>query len=98
MRRRLLDVTAYTTFDFLDARAEGVDWTDEAVAVLDVDAPKGEESVTLAVELDPSDLDGVERHVDRLDLSPEQARTLADELGDAAADAESGGRESGRRG
>lgn len=86
MDRRLLDVTARTTLDFLDARAEGVDWTDEAAAVLDVYTPRDDEAVTLALELDPSDLEHVPQHADRVGLSAEQARTLAADL-EAAADA-----------
>ena len=84
MRRRLLDVTAYTTLDFVDASAFGVDWTDEAPAVVDVDTPDASEDATgvvrLSVELDGTRLDEVAPHVDRLELSPAQARTLAEDL------------------
>ncbi|WP_459879194.1 hypothetical protein [Halorubrum gandharaense] len=44
--RRHLDVTANTTFDFLDVRVFGDDWETETVAVLDVESPRGEETVT----------------------------------------------------
>lgn len=90
MNRRLLDVDAYTTFDFLDARARGVGWTDEAVAVLDVDAPEDGGTVAVALELDPRDLDHVDHHADRLALTPAQARTLAAALEAAAETAETG--------
>lgn len=84
MRRRLLDVTAYTTLDFVDASAFGIDWTDEAPAVVDVDVPDEHEDaagvVRLEIELDGTDLERVTPHVDRLHLSPAQARTLADDL------------------
>jgi hypothetical protein len=84
MRRRLLDVTAYTTLDFADAVAFGIDWTDEAPAVVDVDTPDDHEDaegvVRLSVELDGTDLERVTPHVDRLNLSPAQARTLAEDL------------------
>ncbi len=84
MRRRLLGVTAYTTLDFVDASAYGIDWTDEAPAVVDVDTPDDHEDlddvVRLSVELDGTQLEEVPPHVDRLDLSPAQARTLAEEL------------------
>jgi hypothetical protein len=93
MRRRLLDVTAYTTLDFVDASALGVDWTDEAPAVVDVDVPDEHEDaagvVRLSVELDGTRLDRVTPHVDRLSLSPAQARTLADDLAEYADRAES---------
>ncbi|WP_380680494.1 DUF6360 family protein [Salinigranum sp. GCM10025319] len=84
MRRRLLDVTSYTTLDFVDASAFGVDWTDEAPAVVDVDTPDEHEDATgivrLSLELDGTGVEEVRPHVDRLHLSPEQARTLADDL------------------
>jgi len=84
MSRRLLDVTADTDFDYLPARAEGVDWTDEGIAVLDVEAEGG--LLELAVERDPVDLDRLEGHVDRVELTPDQARTLAATLRDRAAE------------
>jgi hypothetical protein len=84
MRRRLLDVTAYTTLDFVDASAFGADWTDDAPAVVDVDTPDTNEGATgvvrLSVELDGTRMDEVAPHVDRLELSPAQARTLAGDL------------------
>lgn len=88
MNRRLLDVNAYTTFDYLDARAHGVGWTDEAVAVLDVDTPEGEGTVSLKVELDPGDLIHLEHHADHVRLTPTEARALAVTLGNAADRAE----------
>jgi hypothetical protein len=84
MRRRLLDVTAYTTLDFVDASAYGIDWTEDAPAVVDVDTPddheEGADVVRLSVELDGTQLEEVTPHVDRLELSPAQARTLAENL------------------
>ncbi|WP_306059270.1 DUF6360 family protein [Natronococcus wangiae] len=85
MRRRL-DVTAYTTFDHVDARAAGDGWVDEAVAVLDVESPRDERTVTLGLELDPGDLARLDPHADFVPLTPGQARVLAAEL-EAAADA-----------
>ncbi len=87
MHRRITDVTAHTTFDYVEARALGPDWSDDAVAVMDV-TPDGE-AVSLALELDPDDLDNVDAHADRVRLSPDQARTLAAELRVAADDLES---------
>ena len=92
---RLLDVTAYTTFDYLDADAVGHDWTDESVAVLDVATPRDAPvTVRLAVELDATDLDHVAAHADRVTLTPAQARTLAAELESKADDAEAAAAES----
>jgi hypothetical protein len=82
MRRRILDVTAYTTLNFVDASAYGGDWSEDAPAVVDVDVPDEEspEVVELDIELDGKELDRVPPHADRLSLSPTQARTLADDL------------------
>lgn len=108
MRRRLLDVTAYTTLDFVDARAVHPDWEEEAGAVVDVDTPDGGTArgrgggvggggrddgagvVHLSVELDAADLGDLPRHVDRLDLSPADARTLGRALLEHADEAEAG--------
>ena len=84
MRRRLLDVTAYTTLDFVEGRAYGTDWEEQAPAVVDVGTPEESEDATgvvrLSVELDGTDLERLEPHVDRLALTPAQARTLAADL------------------
>jgi hypothetical protein len=84
MRRRLLDVTAYTTLDFVDASAFGVDWSEDAPAVVDVGTPDDEEEldgvVRISLELDGTELERVDPHVDRLDLAPAQARALAEDL------------------
>jgi NADH:ubiquinone oxidoreductase subunit D len=84
MHRRLLDVTAYTTLDFVEASALGVDWTEAAPAVVDVGTPEDHEDldgvVRLSVELDGTELHRVKPHVARLDLSTAQARTLAADL------------------
>ncbi len=109
MRRRLLDVTAYTTLDFVDARAVHPDWEEAADAVVDVDTPDGGAArgragggvggggrddddgvVHLSVELDAADLRNLPRHVDRLDLSPADARTLGQALLEHADEAETG--------
>jgi hypothetical protein len=83
MRRRILDVTAYTTLDFADARALGPDWEEDATAVVDVDVPDEEseeqQAVRLSVELDRG-VDRLPPHVDRIDLTPAQARELAADL------------------
>ena len=86
--RRHLDVTAYTTLDHVDARAEGDGWTDDGVAVLDVESPRGEDGVSLGLELDPGG--HLPHHADYAALTPAQARTLAEALEEAAAAAERG--------
>jgi hypothetical protein len=107
MRRRLLAVTADTTLDFVDARALHPEWEERAGAVVDVDTPDsggrragglrghepdGEDArVHLSLELDAAALEAVPRHVDRLELSPADARALAADLLAAADDAEPGG-------
>ncbi len=89
MDRRLLDVTAYTTFDFIPAQAVGADWFEEAIAVLDATVPEHDpERVELSLELDPSDLDNLDHHADIVLLSPGEARELASDLEDAADRAE----------
>jgi len=91
MAIRLLDVTAYTTFDFIEGHAFGPDWRDESAAVVDVDRPKESPgTVRLQLEFDGSDLEHVEPHADSLTLSPDQARGLAAELERYAANAEAG--------
>jgi hypothetical protein len=95
---RQLDVTASTTFDFLDARVTGDGWSEESIAVLDVESPRDEETVTLALELDPVDVKRLEPHAETVPLTPEQARELAAELETAADAAERGEALTSRRG
>ena len=91
MPARLLDVDAYTTFDYLEASARGHGWIDESIAVLDVDRPREDPgTVRLRIELDGTDLVNVDPHADSVSLSPAQARKLAAELEARAADAEEG--------
>ncbi|KZN22918.1 hypothetical protein A4G99_17650 [Haladaptatus sp. R4] len=81
MADRVLSVNAYTTFDLLDAVAEGHGWTDEAMAVLNVKTPrKNPDEVLLQLELDNGSLDNLPAHADTVSLSPDEARTLAGEL------------------
>lgn len=84
MTRRVHDVTAYTTFDYLQGATEGLDWSEEGVMVLDVDSDEEAGVVTLALELDPTDVDRLEQHADTVELAPEQARTLASTLRETA--------------
>ncbi|WP_435068160.1 DUF6360 family protein [Haloplanus sp. C73] len=88
---RLLDVTSYTTFDFVEGYAFGPDWRDDSAAVVDVDRPsESPGTVRLQIEFDGDDMEHVEPHADSLTLSPEQARGLAADLKRHAANAEAG--------
>lgn len=81
MPDRLLKVNAYTTFDLLDAEAEGHDFEESALAVLNVTAPrKNPDHVALELELDNAQLTELPAHADRVRLSAAEARTLAAEL------------------
>lgn len=87
--RRHLDVTANTTFDHLQVRAEGDGWTDETVAVLDVESPRDEQTVRVGFELDP-DVDVLPHHATYVTLAPGEARRFAEDLDAAAAAADRG--------
>lgn len=81
MPDRLLRINAYTTFDMLDGEAKGHGFDEEALAVLNVTAPrKNPDHVRLELELDNSQLEHLPAHADRVTLSADQARTLAAEL------------------
>jgi hypothetical protein len=78
MSDRILKVNAYTTLDLLDGRAEGHGFEEDALAVLNVTADrKNPDAVKLQLELDNTDLDAVPAHADEIELTPEQARTVA---------------------
>ncbi|MBV0903808.1 DUF6360 family protein [Haloarcula salina] len=78
---RIMKVNAYTTFDLLDGEVEGHGFEDEALAVLNVTAPrKNPDHVELQLEMDNTDLDAVKPHADSVTLSAAQARELAAEL------------------
>lgn len=101
MPDRIMDVTAYTTFDFLDGAVEGHGFTTEAVAVLNVTTPDEDDPdrVEVRVEMDNTDLAEVPPHADAVSLTPAQARELAAELESYADDVERGEADSsGRRG
>lgn len=77
MAGRLLDVTAYTTLDYVEASAYSSDWSENGTAVLDVRTPKDTpETVALDLELDPTAVDAVESHAHSVSLTTEQAETL----------------------
>lgn len=78
---RILRVNAYTTFDLLDGRVEGHGFEEEAMAVLNVTAPREDpDHVSLQLELDNTQLSEVPAHADHVELSAAQARELAGEL------------------
>lgn len=93
MPDRIMKVNAYTTFDLLDGEATGHGWSDEALAVLNVSAPReNPDHVSLQLELDNTDLENLPAHADSVTLSAEQARTLAVELEKQADRVEQAGR------
>lgn len=60
MPPRILDVTASTTFDMLDARTDTHEFTESGYAVLDVSIPRDSpDHVQLTIELDATDLDAL---------------------------------------
>ena len=89
MSDRILKVNAFTTLDLLDGQAEGHEFEEDALAVLNVtSARKDPEHVQLQLELDNTDLDSLPAHADEVRLSPDQARKVAAALEDHAADVE----------
>lgn len=88
---RLLRVNAYTTFDTVEAEAQGHDFSEEALAVLNVTAAREDpDHVELELELDNTALDELPAHADRVSLSADEARTLAAELEKYAARVDGG--------
>ncbi|WP_415379813.1 DUF6360 family protein [Halosimplex sp. TS25] len=79
---RILAVNAYTTFDLLDGVVEGHGFETEALTVLNVTTDDRDDPnyVELQVEMDNTDLEEVQAHADKVELSAEQARELAGEL------------------
>jgi len=86
---RLMTVNAYTTLDLVDAVAEGHGFEEEAFATLNVTSPrKDPDHVSLQLELDNTQLDELPAHAETVTLTPEQARTIADDLETHAAKVE----------
>jgi len=91
---RIMKVNAYTTFDLLDGEVEGHGFEEEALAVLNVTAPRQDpDHVDLQLELDNTQLSAVEPHADHVSLSAAEARELAAELEEYAAKVEAAGSE-----
>ena len=81
MADRVMKVNAFTTLDLVEARAEGHDFEESALATLNVTAPRNDpDHVSLQLELDNVELDELPPHADSVTLSPEEARTLAADL------------------
>lgn len=83
MADRIMTVNAYTTFDLVDASAEGHGFEERAYGTLNVRTrTEGQTptAVLLELELDNTQLDALPTHADRVTLSPDEARTLAAEL------------------
>lgn len=86
---RIMTVNAYTTLDLADAVAEGHGFEERAYATLNVTSPRQEpDHVSLQLELDNTELDALPAHAETVELSPEQARTIARELEEHAAKVE----------
>ena len=89
MADRLMKVNAFTTLDLVDATVTGHDFERDAPAVVNATAPrKNPDRVQLQVELDNMQETHLPAHMEELDLSPEQARALADDLRKYAAKVE----------
>ncbi|NHN58354.1 MULTISPECIES: DUF6360 family protein [Halorussus] len=87
MAGRVLDVTAYTTLDFVEAATRGDGWREEGTAVLDVRSPVEEpDTVVLDFEPDPASVERVEPHAHSVSLTADQARTLVEALEEAIDD------------
>jgi len=87
MTERVTAVTAYTTLDFVAAEALGHEWSESTSGVVNVSSPTkpaANDCVELQIELDVVGLDRLPTHAERVDLTPEQARTVAAELLDRA--------------
>ena len=92
MADRLLTVNAYTTLDLVDATVRGHDFAEEVFAVCNATAAKeSPDHVKLQFELDNMTEDVLPAHTEELQLTPEQARTLATELQDHADRVEANG-------
>lgn len=81
MADRLMRVTAHTTLDLVDAVVTGQEFERETFAVLDATTDrKRPECVKLHLELDNMTETALPAHMEELQLTPEQARTLAADL------------------
>lgn len=98
MSNRLISVTGYTTLDYVEAVATGETFEWESVAVVNATADREDpDCVRLQIELDNVTEEYLPKHMDELELTPEQARRLAADLEKYAGrveDADGGGGDS----
>ncbi|SEV86232.1 DUF6360 family protein [Natrinema salifodinae] len=81
MTDRLMKVNAYTTLDLVDAVATGQDFETEAFAVANATSDKeNPDCVRLQFELDNMTEEHLPAHMEELELTADQARTLASAL------------------
>jgi len=81
MSDRLMSVTAYTTLDYVEGKAVGETFEWESVAVVNATADREDpDSVRFQFGLDNLAEEHLPKHMDELELTPEQARTLAADL------------------
>ncbi|ELZ18763.1 hypothetical protein C477_09629 [Haloterrigena salina JCM 13891] len=81
MTDRLMKVNAYTTLDLVDAVARGQEFETEAFAVANATSDKETpDCVRLQFELDNMTEEHLPAHMEELELTADQARTLAADL------------------
>ncbi|QRV14085.1 hypothetical protein JMJ58_14160 [Haloterrigena salifodinae] len=81
MTDRLMKVNAYTTLDLVDAVARGQEFETEAFAVANATSDKeNPDCVRLQCELDNMTEEHLPAHMEELELTADQARTLAADL------------------
>lgn len=81
MADRLMKVNAYTTLDLVDAVAKGHDFETESLAVVNATADREDpDFVRLQLELDNMTEEHLPAHMEEIQLTPDQARTIADDL------------------
>ncbi|WP_440771082.1 DUF6360 family protein [Natronorubrum sp. DTA28] len=81
MSDRLMSVNAYTTLDYVEATAKGQEFEWESVAVVNATTDtENPDSVHLQLEFDNLSERHLPKHMEDLELTPEQARALAADL------------------
>jgi hypothetical protein len=81
MSDRLMRINAYTTLDYVEASAKGHEFQLNAPAVVNATTDREEpDCVRVQVELDNATEQHLPKHMEELELTPEQARKLATDL------------------
>ncbi|ELY56868.1 hypothetical protein C491_12725 [Natronococcus amylolyticus DSM 10524] len=76
-----MKVNAYTTLDLVDAVAKGHEFETESLAVVNATADREEpDCVRLQLELDNMTEEHLPAHMEEVQLTPDQARTIASDL------------------